>query len=492
MPEPFGTHHSKMMILLRHDDSAQVVIHTANMIHQDWMNMTQAVWRSPLLPLLVPESQSSKAAEAPSPPIGSGARFKIDLLRYLDAYEGRCRSLVAQLREYDFSGIRAALVASVPRRFNPSSVAKSKHTDWGWPGLKQVLRSIPIWAASQTEQPHINVQVSSIATLTDAWLDAFFHILGTTAPSTSTSTTTSSPSLASSQTTTTATASAKRPYSLFSRSQHTNPSPTSSPQQKQNPKINLIFPTADEIRRSLDGYRSGDSIHMKLSSPAQQRQLRYLKPFLCHWAGDAVSALSSSNSDSNSRATTTTTTTTFPTTPPQARGSVRQSHRRRAAPHIKTYIRFSSPSSSRDSRIDWAMVTSANLSKQAWGELGNKNGEVRVHSYEIGVVVWPGLFAGRGRGEGEGNEGRVEMVPVFGRDGAGAGVEGGGGEGGEGVEGVEKEKEDKRGGTVVGFRMPYDLPLVPYGEHDVPWCATADHLEPDWRGVVWQGYQPRT
>lgn len=34
MPDPFGTHHTKMMILFRHDDFAQVVIHTANMIEQ--------------------------------------------------------------------------------------------------------------------------------------------------------------------------------------------------------------------------------------------------------------------------------------------------------------------------------------------------------------------------------------------------------------------------------------------------------------------------
>jgi hypothetical protein len=32
IPDPFGTHHSKMLVLFRHDDRAQVVIHTANMI----------------------------------------------------------------------------------------------------------------------------------------------------------------------------------------------------------------------------------------------------------------------------------------------------------------------------------------------------------------------------------------------------------------------------------------------------------------------------
>ena len=32
IPDPFGTHHSKMLVLFRHDDQAQVIIHTANMI----------------------------------------------------------------------------------------------------------------------------------------------------------------------------------------------------------------------------------------------------------------------------------------------------------------------------------------------------------------------------------------------------------------------------------------------------------------------------
>ena len=52
MPEMFGTHHAKMMVLFRRDGVAQLVVHTANMIEQDWTNLTQAVWRSPELPLL--------------------------------------------------------------------------------------------------------------------------------------------------------------------------------------------------------------------------------------------------------------------------------------------------------------------------------------------------------------------------------------------------------------------------------------------------------
>ncbi len=115
MPEMFGTHHSKMMILLRHDDTAQVVITTANMIPRDWANMTQGVWQSPLLPLAGGEQPG--AGEAP--PTGSGAKFKIDLLNYLRAYNTKravCKSLVDKLAGFDFSAVRGALIASVPGR----------------------------------------------------------------------------------------------------------------------------------------------------------------------------------------------------------------------------------------------------------------------------------------------------------------------------------------------------------------------------------------
>lgn len=36
MPEAFGTHHTKMIVLFRHDGNAQTIICTANMIHRDW------------------------------------------------------------------------------------------------------------------------------------------------------------------------------------------------------------------------------------------------------------------------------------------------------------------------------------------------------------------------------------------------------------------------------------------------------------------------
>ncbi|CAI7667403.1 unnamed protein product [Penicillium pancosmium] len=408
MPDPFGTHHSKMMILLRHDDLAQVIIHTANMIPGDWANMTQAVWRSPLLPL---QRQGGPSSAPTQTGVGTGARFKRDILVYLRAYgPKKTGPLVQQLQSYDFNAVRAALVASVPSRQKPSELDSEKSTLWGWPALKDLMGRVPIRKQSadnsESGKSHIVTQVSSVATLgqTDKWLkDVFFKALAPTSP---------------------------------------NPVP----------KYSIIFPTPDEIRRSLNGYSSGGSIHMKTQSAPQAKQLQYMRPYLCHWAGD-----SSSEQDT-----------------PKDNPLKQDAGRGRAAPHIKTYIRFSN-AETMDS-IDWAMVTSANLSTQAWGAATNANGEVRIQSFEIGVVVWPELFAddsdsvagGLTSSTSPGMSAR--MTPCFQRDLPTATT---------GNLGQHNFK------TVVGFRMPYDLPLTPYRASEEPWCATASHSTPDWRGMTW-------
>lgn len=168
--------------------------------------------------------------------------------------------------------------------------------------------------------------------------------------------------------------------------------------------------------------------------------------------------------------------------------------RGRAAPHIKTYVRFQDDSTE---LIDWAMVTSANLSTQAWGSAISATGEVRTCSYEIGVVFWPALWDDE-------SDGRLhaQIVPTFDSDmppsdGAVTITKSpkvksttfpgqqvlGADEGGDdpGMEGM-------KGQIRVGWRMPYDLPLVPYSTNEMPWCATEPCTELDWMGRVWPGY----
>lgn len=129
------------------------------------------------------------------------------------------------------------------------------------------------------------------------------------------------------------------------------------------------------------------------------------------------------------------------------------------------------------------MVTSANLSKQAWGDVLNKKDEIWIQSWEAGVVVWPALYKHGGEGF---------MVPVFGRDLPGdvdgrqdnreEGESEGGSESGSGSD------SDWKGKTVVGVRMPYDLPLAPYAAEERPWCASMRYEEVDRFGRSWGGY----
>ncbi|TGZ81505.1 phospholipase D/nuclease [Ascodesmis nigricans] len=423
MPEMFGTHHTKMMILFRRDDLAQVVIHTANMIPFDWANMTQAVWLSPLLPLNIFTPKSSTSNYAPPPTIGD--KFKRDLTAYLAFYGfNRTGALVTRLAKYSFTSIRAIFISSVPGRHSVTT------SPFGWPKLQKELSRIPVSTPSRpkllkehpnststtiparTNRPKILCQISSIATLgaSDTWLTPIF-------------------------------------FNALTK--------TSSTHNTQKPELGIIFPTPDEIRASINGYASGSSIHFRLSSPQQIKALEYIKPLLYHWS-----------------------TNTSPYPPPSPPPPVsrdpetKSSGRNLAAPHVKTYIRFAG-SAGKEQRIDWALLTSANLSTQAWGA-APRGGEVRVCSYEVGVLVHPGLWAERVEGGDDGTDDQEEMVmrPVFKRNECVA-------EEGEEGEGCDKVK------GVVALRLPYSVPVRKYKDEEEPWVAGGTYRERDRHGMRW-------
>lgn len=390
--------------------SSRIIIHTSNMIAFDWTNMTQAVWCSPLLPLNSTHVESAISIAATDSNIGGA--FKNAILLYFAKYDkSRTGGLIEGLRKYSFYGIKAVFIGSVPGTFQVD--ARGKGDTWGWMALKRIMGNIPVLrddsrVQNEGDLGRIVVQVSSIATLgqTNLWL---------------------SPVL----------------YKALSTSRNAQGLSASSKLQK--PKLSIIFPTAEEVRDSLNGYSSGAAIHIKIQSKSQKKQLSYLKPFLCHWD----SSLPLIASDQRS--------------PSSQMGS---SGRSRAAPHIKTYIRFADEACT---KIDWAMLTSANLSTQAWGSgfgnssgrlMGHSEGEVRICSYEAGVVVYPELFKGCEGGE-------VEMVPVFKKD--------------------IPDMDEVGRNRVVGLRMPYGLPIKSYGENDLPWCTTMSYGEEDWKGQSWEG-----
>ncbi|POS83472.1 hypothetical protein EPUL_003203, partial [Erysiphe pulchra] len=355
----------EMFILFRHDETAQIIIHTANIIEFDWTNMTQGLWRSPLLAKLSTNTPETSV----SGNYGDGSRFKFDLVNYLKAYDLKsrkkiCEELIKKLVKYDFSSIRGALIASVPGKHD---IDHKSGTLWGWAALQEILKTVTVKDVSSKAE--IITQISSIATLgtTNNWLEkTFFKALKT----------------------------------VQDDGEH----------EVAEPEYKVIFPTVDEIRRSLNGYDSGSAIHTKIHTSAQAKQLQYIKPLLCHWAGDGTSRHDSTSKIKNFDA-----------------------GRKRAAPHIKTYIRFSDK---KKEAIDWMLLTSANLSKQAWGESINASGNQRVCSYEIGVLIWPSAFGTC-----------VKFVPTFQTD----------------EPSTLHCQENYE--TIVGIRMPYDLPVISY-DHD--------------------------
>ncbi|KAI6785103.1 uncharacterized protein J7T54_006745 [Emericellopsis cladophorae] len=293
-----------------------------HVVHGFWKQEDPSRLRlSPSLPL-APQPTQLRPECPDNHPLGSGERFKADLMHYLRAYNQRrkvCNELVDRLCKHDFSTIRAAFIASVPGQH---LVHDTDHTSWGWAALRRNLRNI-----NAVDRPsEIVVQISSIATLggKDDWLQkTLFESLSKTA----------TPGLT-------------------------------------KPRFRVVFPTADEIP--------------------------------------------------------------LPANVPQ-----HKSGRARAAPHIKTYIRYNAQGT-----IDWALLTSANLSKQAWGD-AERNGIARISSWEVGVLVWPDLVE---------QQGSRTMVPCHQKD----------------TPECSEPSTTTAGGTRIGVRVPYDMPLQAYGDDETP------------------------
>lgn len=410
LPDPFGTHHSKMFVLFTHDDHAEVIIHTANMLAKDWTNMTQAVWRSGPLP------RTAQSGGGGLDPIGTGSRFKYDLMEYLKAYRNPAKALVNQLRSYDFSSVSGALLASVPAKVNNVQLKSTPEQHlWGYPQLREAVRYIKETQTSRVrkgEKRHLVAQVSSIATLHQGWLETLSRAFDPTNGGIAT------------------------------------PS-----------GLSIIYPTAPNVAQSLDGYAAGGSIHIKAQSAAHHKQIESLRPHLHQWVlGPRITS---------------------------------RSMRDIAAPHIKTYFQFNTKPTQealdeRDLEVEWALVTSANLSIQAWGSMprsesntkkksknevrGVEEGLVQIQSFEIGVMVWPGLYENEDTsGDKPGQTGKARMVPVFGTD----------------TPSTATTVNNSDTTTVVGLRMPYDLPLTPYGPKEFPWSPGNVYASPDSHGRSW-------
>ncbi|KAI6055568.1 tyrosyl-DNA phosphodiesterase 1 [Marmota monax] len=347
----FGTHHTKMMLLL-YEEGLRVVIHTSNLIHEDWHQKTQGIWLSPLYPRI--GQQTHRSGE-------SITHFKADLISYLKAYNAPpLQEWINTIQEHDLSETNVYLIGSTPGRFQGS-----QKDNWGHFRLRKLLRehtsSIP-----KAECWPIVGQFSSIGSLgadESKWLCSEFKesLLG--------------------------------------------PGQDSKIPGKSTIPLHLIYPSVENVRTSLEGYPAGGSLPYSIQTAEKQN---WLHSYFHTWSADT-------------------------------------SGRSNAMPHIKTYMRPSPDFS----RIAWFLVTSANLSKAAWGALEKNGAQLMIRSYELGVLFLPSAFG-------------LDSFKV-----------------------KQKFFSGSRESTDL-FPVPYDLPPEPYGSKDRPWIWNIPYIKaPDTHGNMW-------
>ncbi|XP_038045909.1 tyrosyl-DNA phosphodiesterase 1-like [Patiria miniata] len=345
----YGTHHSKMMLLL-YTNGMRVVIHTANMIDRDWYQKTQGVWISPLFPKAGPGTVTD-----------SPTSFQRDLVEYLTAYRSpSLQEWIGHVRTHDMSQAKVHIVGSVPGRHIGGAINK-----WGHLKLRKVLKERGPSEANVKGWPVIG-QFSSVGSLgpdKDKWLCGEW---------------------------------------LQSLSQCEG-SGRKMQGESGHKTLKLIFPSKDNVRTSLEGYPAGGSIPYSIKTAKKQV---YFHSFLHQWIANT-------------------------------RG------RSRASPHIKTYCRMSPD----NEHIAWFLVTSANMSKAAWGALEKNGQQLMIRSYEIGVLFLPADF--------------VSESTRF------------------AVSSAVDEDE-------LHFPLPWDSQLVPYSKDDRPWLWDIPYTDlPDSHGNCW-------
>ncbi|KAH9592372.1 tyrosyl-DNA phosphodiesterase 1 [Schistosoma haematobium] len=350
---PYGTHHTKMM-MLKYKDGLKIIIHTANMISDDWDRRTQGIWISPKLKLLSTE-QLKHLNDT-----DSRTNFRADLLEYLKSYGRDLTQSTSSplfewincLHSYDFRPIKVVLIASVSGRHVGESLNKFGHTRLG-----EVLHTCNSQIPSSW--PVIG-QFSSIGSLGLKPTDWF--------------TTEWSSSLAG----------------------------------RGARGLRMIYPCVEDVRNSLEGYFAGGCLPYTKRTAEKQP---WLCQFFYRWHAFEHS---------------------------------------RCSPHIKSYTRISPDGQ----QIGWFLLTSANLSKAAWGAYEKSKTQLVIRSYELGVLFLPTNYK--------------ESAHSF-----------------EVLKNNAKYSQSSTDG-LLPFPIPYELPPLKYQSNDEPWIWDKPHSLPDIFGHIWE------
>jgi len=298
----YGVHHTKMF-LIGYPDGIRVIIYTANLCPGDTHYKAQGAYVQDF-PL-----KQDRSMEA--------CQFEKDLVSYMETYGYRTghrwdgktfTSLTRALRRFDFSSAKVVLIPSTPGYHNINKAAV---------GLLKLRRTIREHASSSGSSHPVVCQFSSMGSLSAKWLNEQFL------PATS---------LVDAKT------AAAKPLA---------------------DQLKLVYPTVEEIRTSVEGYRGGGSV------PGGKKNVEkpFLQPLLCKW----------SSTESNN-----------------------PFKKDRNVPHIKSYYQLGDENAS----MNWFLLSSHNMSTAAFGQ--EQNGRYGrtffVRHWELGVLFSPQLLGAGPKG----------------------------------------------------------------------------------------------
>lgn len=173
---------------------------------------------------------------------------------------------------------------------------------------------------------------------------------------------------------------------------------------RPDPPVYLLYPSVEDVRTSLEGYPAGGSLPYSIQTA--QKQI-WLHSYFHRWKANTTG-------------------------------------RTHAMPHIKTFMRVSPDFT----ELAWYCITSANLSKAAWGALEKNNTQIMVRSYELGVLFLPSAY-------------NMKTFPI-------------------------QKNPFPVSSPSTGFPVPFDLPPTSYTSKDQPWIWNIPYTQaPDTHGNVW-------
>jgi tyrosyl-DNA phosphodiesterase-1 len=417
---PFGVHHSKLFLIGFSTGILRVVIHTANLRYNDIHLKTQGAFLQdfPLKSSTVNRA-TSLSNEFEETLVSYMATYSYTKSRVWDDRSSNHEScnLTQLLRRYDFATAQAILIPSTPG-YHPLSADGTCHV--GHLKLRHALATMvydnkkyDVQLTTKRDDSHLTTkkllpnqrkqqkpegsgiicQFSSIGSLTEAWLRELELSMDIAA-----------------------TAPTGKPPTISSSS-------SCSTRLSRPIQLRLVYPTVEEIRNSVEGYRGGGSV----PGSNQNVSKAFLRPLYHKWSTS---------------------------------GTQDMFQRSQHVPHIKSYYQLTPDGKA----MEWFVLTSHNLSKAAWGEViqSSQHGKAKrlfIRHWELGVLI-KGIAHVISASETKTTMQHLRSM----------------------LKPVSTEGH-KQGSTIIP--LPYQLWPEPYQPSDRPWAVDRAYTIPDSRGQLW-------